>query len=77
LAECLRRPLGGAVHPAVYRDYLTLPAAETLASLLQKHIPAVMLSASSYTGRDIVANSCASRLRRHDQLRIFAQISAA
>src|SRR5438445_12379940 len=40
----------------VYRDYLTLPAAETVAELIQKHHPAVMLFASSYTGRDIVAN---------------------
>ena len=44
---------------AAYRDYLTLPAAETVAGLLQKHKPAVMLFASSYTGRDIVANLCA------------------
>lgn len=40
----------------VYRDYLTLPAAETVAGLIQKHSPAAMLFASSYTGRDIVAN---------------------
>jgi electron transfer flavoprotein alpha subunit len=40
----------------VYRDYLTLPAAETVAELIQKYRPAVMLFASSYTGRDIVAN---------------------
>ncbi len=40
----------------VYRDYLTLPAAETVAELIQKHSPAVMLFASSYAGRDIVAN---------------------
>ena len=44
---------------AVYRDYLTLPAAETLAGLVQKHNPAVLLFASTYTGRDIVANLCA------------------
>ena len=43
----------------VYRDYLTLPAAETVSSLIQKHSPAVMLFASSYTGRDIVANMSA------------------
>src|ERR671912_2538129 len=43
----------------VYRDYLTLPAAETVAGLIQKHNPAVMLFASSYTGRDIVSNLCA------------------
>jgi electron transfer flavoprotein alpha subunit len=41
---------------SVYRDYLTLPAAETIAGLIQKYKPAVMLFASSYTGRDIVAN---------------------
>src|SRR5882724_13105141 len=40
----------------VYRNFLTLPAAETVAGLIQKHNPAVMLFASSYTGRDIVAN---------------------
>ena len=44
---------------AIYRDYLTLPAAETVAGLLQKHNPAVLLFASSYMGRDIVANLCA------------------
>jgi len=43
----------------IYSDYLTLPAAETVAVLLEKHKPAVMLFASSYTGRDIVANVCA------------------
>ncbi len=41
---------------AVYKDYLTLPAAETVAGLIQKHKPAVMLFASSYAGRDLVAN---------------------
>ena len=40
----------------LYRDYLTLPAAVTVADLIQKNNPAVMLFASSYTGRDIVAN---------------------
>jgi electron transfer flavoprotein alpha subunit len=40
----------------VYRDYLTLPAAETVAGLIQKHKPAVMLFASSYAGRDLVAD---------------------
>jgi electron transfer flavoprotein alpha subunit len=43
----------------VYRDYLTLPAADTVAALIQKYNPGVMLFASSYTGRDIVANLCA------------------
>ena len=41
---------------AVYRDYLILPAAETVVGLIQKHNPAVMLFASSYAGRDLVAN---------------------
>jgi len=41
---------------AIYRDYLTLPAAETVAGLIQKYSPAVMLFASSYAGRDLVAN---------------------
>lgn len=40
----------------VYRDYLTLPAAETVAAMIGQHQPAVMLFASSYTGRDLVAN---------------------
>lgn len=44
---------------AVYRDYLLLPAAETVAALIEKHQPAVMLFASSYAGRDLVANLCA------------------
>jgi electron transfer flavoprotein alpha subunit len=33
-----------------------LPAAETVAGLIQKHSPAVLLCASSYGGRDLVAN---------------------
>ena len=41
---------------SIYKDYLTLPAAETVAGLIQKHNPAVMLFASSYAGRDLVAN---------------------
>lgn len=41
---------------AIYTDYLTLPAAETVAGLIQKQSPAVMLFASSYSGRDLVAN---------------------
>lgn len=41
---------------AVYRDYLTLPAAETVAGLIQSHNPAAMLFASSYAGRDLAAN---------------------
>ncbi len=39
----------------VYRDYLTLPAVETVAGLIQNHNPAVMLFASSYSGRDLAA----------------------
>lgn len=40
----------------VYRDCLTLPAAATIAGLIDKHKPAVMLFASSYAGRDLVAD---------------------
>jgi electron transfer flavoprotein alpha subunit len=40
----------------IYRDYLTLPAAETVAAMIEQHKPAVMLVASSYSGRDLVAN---------------------
>ena len=40
---------------SVYADYLTLPAAETVAGLIQKYNPAVMLFASSYAGRDLAA----------------------
>lgn len=39
----------------VYRDCLTLPAVETLATLIAAHQPTLMLFASSYGGRDIVA----------------------
>lgn len=40
----------------IYRDYLALPAAETVAGLIDKYKPAVMLFASSYSGRDLVGN---------------------
>lgn len=40
----------------LYRDYLTLPAAETVAGLIAQHKPALLLCASSYSGRDLVAN---------------------
>lgn len=40
----------------IYRDYLTLPAAETVAGLIGTFNPAVMLFASSYSGRDLVGN---------------------
>src|SRR5262245_3933142 len=39
----------------VYRDCLTRPAVETIASLLTTHRPALMLFASSYGGRDVAA----------------------
>ncbi len=38
-----------------FREYLTLPAVEAIAALIQKHRPAVMLFASSYSGRDLAA----------------------
>ena len=40
----------------VYRDYLTLPAGATVAALIEKQLPAVMLFASSYAGRDLASN---------------------
>ena len=39
----------------VYRDWLTLPAVETLATLIAAHRPRVVLFASSYGGRDVAA----------------------
>ena len=39
----------------VFRDYLTLPAVESIAGLIQQHHPAVILFASSYDGRDTAA----------------------
>src|SRR5258708_34949151 len=58
---------------AVYTDYLTLPDAETVAGLIQKHNPAVLLFASSYSGRDLGANlssrlACGSITYVHDCL---------
>ncbi len=41
---------------SIYKDYLTLPAADTLAGLIEKCQPAVVLFASSYAGRDVVAD---------------------
>jgi electron transfer flavoprotein alpha subunit len=40
----------------IYRDYLTLPAAETVAGLIAQYKPAVLLCASSYAGRDLIGN---------------------
>jgi electron transfer flavoprotein alpha subunit len=40
----------------IYGDYLTLPAAHTVAELIDTYKPAVMLFASSYNGRDLVGN---------------------
>ena len=39
----------------VYRDCPTLPAVETIATLIASHQPTVMLFASSYGGRDVAA----------------------
>src|SRR6185503_4893375 len=41
---------------SVYAEYLTLPAAETVAQLIRQHQPAAMLFASSYAGRDLASN---------------------
>ena len=40
---------------ATYDQYLTLPAVETLSSLLQQHSPALLLLATTYELRDIAA----------------------
>ena len=39
----------------VFRDYLTLPAATVVESLIREHKPAAVLLASSYGGRDVAA----------------------
>ncbi len=39
----------------VYRECLTLPAVETMATLIAAHRPQVVLFASSYGGRDVAA----------------------
>src|SRR5712692_9733405 len=44
---------------AVFDDFLTLPAVETVAGLIEAHQPAVALFASSYAGRDVAAGLCA------------------
>ncbi|HEY1371288.1 MAG TPA: electron transfer flavoprotein subunit alpha/FixB family protein [Candidatus Binatia bacterium] len=40
---------------SIFADYLTAPAVDAVAALIEKHKPAVMLFASSYTGRDLAA----------------------
>ena len=40
----------------VFRDYLTLPAAAVVESLIRQHKPAAVLLASSYGGRDVAAS---------------------
>ena len=44
----------------VFRDYLTLPAAAVVESLIRQHKPAAVLLASSYGGRDVAAALSAS-----------------
>lgn len=44
----------------VFRDYLTLPAATVVESLIRRHKPAMVLFASSYGGRDVAAALSAS-----------------
>jgi electron transfer flavoprotein alpha subunit len=44
----------------VFSEYLTLPAAAMLESLIQQHQPSVITFASSYTGRDLAAALSAS-----------------
>jgi electron transfer flavoprotein alpha subunit len=40
---------------AIFDQYLTLPAVEAVANLIQQHQPTVVLFASSYAGRDVAA----------------------
>jgi electron transfer flavoprotein alpha subunit len=40
---------------SIFADYLTAPAVDAVAALIEKHKPAVMLFASSYAGRDLAA----------------------
>jgi electron transfer flavoprotein alpha subunit len=42
----------------IFDDFLTLPAIETVAGLIQSHQPGVVLFASSYAGRDLAAGLC-------------------
>ena len=44
----------------VFRDYLTLPAAAVMETLIRQHQPAAVLFASSYGGRDVAAAISAS-----------------
>ena len=44
----------------LFRDYLTLPAAAVVESLIREHKPAAVLFASSYGGRDVAAAISAS-----------------
>jgi len=44
---------------ALFDDFLTLPAIEAVAGLVQSHQPSVVLFASSYGGRDLAAGLCA------------------
>ena len=56
--ELLGRHGAGKVYRStdpVFRDYLTLPAAAAVESLIRQHRPAVVLFASSYGGRDVAA----------------------
>jgi electron transfer flavoprotein alpha subunit len=40
---------------SVFHEYLTLPAAEAISALIEKHKPLALLFASSYSGRDLVS----------------------
>ena len=43
----------------IFDEFLTLPAVETVAGLIEQHRPALVLFASSYAGRDVAAGLCA------------------
>lgn len=44
---------------AIFDDFLTLPAIETVGGLIESRHPSVILFASSYAGRDVAAGLCA------------------
>lgn len=57
--ELLGRHGAGKVYRSadpVFQDYLTLPAAAVVESLIRQHKPAAVLLASSYGGRDVAAS---------------------
>ena len=55
---------------AVYDEYLTLPAVETLSALIQEHKPSLLLLATTYDLRDIAA-----RLSVRNQMGLITDVT--